>query len=167
MAEMTTWADVADDLARAGYATVAIAPPAQNQAAVQAADFLEQQDFVDPDAPLRVRSRSGCRRCTGRGGHRAGHSGADRLVAADAGQKLPDLGGRPLRPMATAKDRGGLIVNQTQKLAGPLGESAQVVELPGDWAWDLRVHQCVEFHVARGAGVAGRAVTFQQVVCHR
>jgi dienelactone hydrolase len=132
MAEMTAWADVADDLARAGYATVAIAPPAQNQAALQAAlDFLKQQSFVDPGR-LYV--------------YAVDQAAVDALAVAAAEpairglivlsppmlQKLPDLGGRPLLLMATAKDRGGLIVNQLKKLAGPLGANAQVVELPGD-----------------------------------
>ena len=73
-------------------------------------------------------------------------------------QKLPDLGGRPLLLMATAKDRGGLIVNQLKKLAGPLGESAQVVELPGDGHGTFVYHQCVECGAACGPGMAGRQV---------
>ena len=132
MAEMTTWADVADDLARAGYATVAIAPPAQNQAAVQAAiDFLKQQDFVDPE---RLYVYAVDQAAANALAVAAGEPAIQGLIALSPPmlQKLPDLGGRPLLLMATAKDRGGLIVNQLKKLAGPLGESAQVVELPGD-----------------------------------
>ena len=72
-------------------------------------------------------------------------------------EKLPDLGGRPLLLMATAKDRGGLIVNQLKKLAGPLGESAQVVELPGDGhgtfvltnVWNAVRHAALEWLAGR------------------
>ena len=47
-------------------------------------------------------------------------------------QKLPDTGKLPLLLMAAEKDRGGLILNQLRKLAGPLGAAAQVTALPGD-----------------------------------
>lgn len=131
LAEQTAWLDTARDLARSGYAAMAVALPAQTAEGVAAAvEILAALPQVNPDqlflwgvdeaatdvltaaATLPVRGAI--------------------ALAPPMWTKLPPVGDTPLLLMATEQYRGGLILNQLRSLAAPLAEQAQVVALPGD-----------------------------------
>ncbi len=130
LAELGAWADTATDLARSGYVAAAVALPSVTTEGIQAAlELVAADPRVDP-AALYV----------------WGADEAATTVAAAAGlpvrgvivlgppmwNKLPDVGDKPVLLMAAAEERGGMVVNQLAKLAGPLGDQATLVTLPGE-----------------------------------
>lgn len=134
MAELDTWFDTADDLARRGFVSMAAALPTQTADAVEAAvAALRQSPLVDPQAIYLFGVEDAAK---GALDFAASDAGADVrgviLLSPPMLQKLPNLGDRPLLLMAAEKYRGGLVLNQLRKLAAPLGAPAQVIALPGD-----------------------------------
>jgi len=136
MGELSAWLDTGDDLARKGYASMAVALPAQTAENVTAAlAALRQSPLVDPESIYLFGVEDAAAAALEAAALETA-AGADvRGVIALSPpmlQKLPALDDRPLLLLAAEKFRGGLILNQLHKLAAPLGATAEVVALPGN-----------------------------------
>jgi dienelactone hydrolase len=135
LAELSAWRDVADELARAGYVSLAVALPAQMAEGVAAGvEALRANPLVDPQ---RVALWGVDAAATATLEASAALSGTAPLrgvvvLTPPMWNRLPAAGDQPLLLIATEQERGGLVLNQLTKLAAALGQRATVVALPGE-----------------------------------
>lgn len=132
LAELEPWFDTANDLARQGYAALALALPSQTPEGVLAGvEHLKQNALIDPTHVFVFGADEAAAVALQAAASAPDVRGVIALTPPML-QKMPDLAGRPALLLATEKYRGGLILNQLRKFAADMGDAAQVVTLPGD-----------------------------------
>lgn len=132
MAEKTAWYDLADDLARQGFISLAVALPQQKPGGVMAAiKFLRKQPAVNPDQILLFGVDQSSEAVIQAVEQDANIAGVILLSPPQVIDEIAALNNCPLLLMGSQGDRNGLILEQIEEMAEKVG-SAQVVSLPGD-----------------------------------
>jgi hypothetical protein len=132
MAEVTSWLDVADDLARQGYVSLALGLPQLKAEGVTAGlKYLRGLEFVNPKKILVYAVDQFCSPVV----QAVAADEVSALILLSAPQvidEISQLSGRQILLLASTGDRKGLILEQTQTMAEKAGKGAQVVALPGE-----------------------------------
>ncbi|HEX9027626.1 MAG TPA: hypothetical protein VF823_00545 [Anaerolineales bacterium] len=132
MGEKVNWNDLADDLARQGYASLAIALTQQKQEDVLAAvKFLSGQPMVNPDQLALFGVDQSCEAAVQAAVQTPNLKGLILLSPPQVIDEASGLSKMPLLIMASQGDRNGLILDQVKETAAKAG-NAQVASLPGD-----------------------------------
>lgn len=132
LGELVNWTDLATDLSRGGYASIAIAMANQSPEGVQAAvTYLRASKTVDPArivlfgvdaaAPAVVSTAAADPQLRG-----------VILLSASEVEGVEKIAGRPLLLMAAQGDRSGFFVDQAKAMAQKAGAKSEVVALPGN-----------------------------------
>jgi hypothetical protein len=133
MAEVTSWLDIADDLARQGYASLAVGLPQLKPEGVTASlKYLRGLDFVDPKKIIVYAVDQFSEPAVQAVIADSEVAGLIILSSPQIIDEISQLSGRPVLLLASQGDRQGMILEQTQTMAKAVGQSAQVVTLPGE-----------------------------------
>ncbi|HZQ07362.1 MAG TPA: hypothetical protein VFD70_12350 [Anaerolineae bacterium] len=131
LAEKQTWFDFAEDLARQGYVSLALALPEQTSAGVIAAlHYLRSQAFVDPERIVLFGADQGAQTAVLAAAQDPQIRGLI-LLSAQSRDEVSQLGSRPVLLLASEKDRQGYFVEQAQALAPKIPGAHELVILPG------------------------------------
>lgn len=132
LAEKVTWYDLADDLARQGFISLAVALPQQKTDGVLAAiKFLREQPAVNPVQILLFGVDQSSEAVVQAVEQDANIEGVILLSPPQVIDEIAKLTNCPLLLMASQGDRNGLILEQVKEMAKKVS-NAQVVSLPGD-----------------------------------
>lgn len=132
LGEMDNWTDLAVDLARQGYASLAIDMPNQSAEGVQAAvSYLRASPVANPEKIFLFGVDAAAPAVVLQAGSDAQVAGVV-LLSAQAPDGVDKIAGRPLLLMAAKGDRSGFFIDQAQSMAKTAGAKAEVVELPGN-----------------------------------
>ncbi len=133
MAEVTSWLDIADDLARQGYASLAVGLPQLKPEGITASlKYLRGLDFVDPKKLIVYAVDQFSEPAVQAVIADSEVAGLIILSSPQVIDEISQLSGRPVLLLASRGDRQGMILEQTQTMAKAIGQSAQVVTLPGE-----------------------------------
>jgi dienelactone hydrolase len=159
MGEKTEWLELADDLARQGYVSLAVALKIQKpEGALAAVKHLRTLPAVDPARIVLVGAD--------RGGETVILAAAQDLqvagvvlISAPHVDEIAQLGPRPILLLAAEGDRHGTVLEQAQDMADLAQGPCRVVALPGDGhgtyvltnAWNA-VRQALVAWLQRDAG---------------
>jgi len=128
----TDWLDLASDLARQGYVSLAVALKVQEpQGALTAAEYLRSLPTVDPNRIVLVGADQGGKTVILAAAQDPQIAGVAVISGPQVGE-VAQLGQRPILFMAAKDDRRGLVLEQAQEMARQVQGSSQVVALPGD-----------------------------------
>ncbi len=132
MGEKINWIDLADDLARQGYVSLAVSLTQQKQEDVLAAiKFLGGQPMVDPSQITLFGVDQSCEAAVQAA---IQNPNLKSLILLSPPQVIDEASGltkMPLLMMASQGDRSGLILDQVKETAAKAG-NAQVTGLPGE-----------------------------------
>ncbi len=132
LAERVTWYDLADDLAREGFISMAVALPQQKVGGVLAAvRSFREHPAVNPDQIVLFGVDHASEAVVQAGEQDANIKGIILLSPPQVIKDIAQLTDDPLLLMASQGDRNGLILEQVKEMAS-LVKNAQVVSLPGD-----------------------------------
>jgi len=128
----TEWLELASDLARQGYVSLAASLKGQRpEEAVAAVRYLRSQPFVNPARIVLVGAdQSGAVVVTT--AVQDPQIAGVVLISGPQVDEVAQLGSRPILFMAAEDDRRGLVLQQTQAMAKLVQGPSQVVALPGN-----------------------------------
>ncbi|UCC62046.1 MAG: dienelactone hydrolase family protein [Anaerolineae bacterium] len=128
----TDWLDLASDLARQGYVSLAVALQVQNpQGALAAVGYLRSLPAVDPNRIVLVGADQGGKTVILAAVQDAQIVGVV-VISGPQVSEVTQFGQRPILFMAAQGDRRGLVLKQAQEMAKQVQGPSQVVALPGD-----------------------------------
>jgi dienelactone hydrolase len=132
LGEMESWTDLATDLARQGYASLAIAMANQSPEGVQAAvSFLRANSAVNPADIILFGVDAAAPAVVSTATSNSQVRGVILLSASEV-EGIEKIGGRPLLFMAAQGDRNGFYIDQAKAMAQKAGVKAEVISLPGN-----------------------------------
>ena len=128
----TDWLDLASDLARQGYVSLAAALKVQNpQGSLAAVEYLRSLPAVDPNRIVLVGADQGGKTVILAAVQDIQIAGVV-VISGPQVSEVTQLGQRPILFMAAQGDRRGLVLEQAQEMARQVQDPSQVVALPGD-----------------------------------
>jgi hypothetical protein len=132
LAEKVTWYDLADDLARVGYVSMAVALPQQKVDGILAAvQSFREHPAVKPDQIVLFGVDRASEAVVQAGVQDANIKGIILLSPPQVIRDIAKLTDDPILLMASQGDRNGLILEQIREMGNQV-ENAEVVSLPGD-----------------------------------
>lgn len=132
LGEKLNWYDLADDLARQGYVSLAVALPQQKADGVLAAvKFLREQPMVNPARMLLFGVDQSSEASVQAIEQDASIISLILLSPPQVIDEVAMIANQPLLLIASQGDRNGLILDQVKEMAKTVGH-AQVVSLPGE-----------------------------------
>jgi len=128
----TDWLDLASDLARQGYVSLAVALKVQNpQGALAAVEYLRSLPALDPNRIVLVGADQGGKTVILAAVQDVQIAGVV-VISGPQVSEVTQLGKRPILFMAAQGDRRGLVLRQAQEMAEQVQGPSQVAALPGD-----------------------------------
>lgn len=132
MGVKTDWLELASDLARQGYISLAVALKIQEpEGALTAVHYLRSLPMVDPTRIVLVGADQGGETVILAAAQDLQISGVA-VISGSPVDEVAQLGQRPILFLAAEGDRHGLVLEQAQEMARLAQGPCQVVALPGN-----------------------------------